>query len=39
MTDADLLASFPRQSFVPAKNSDYAPIEETGAAIGLLGDD
>ena len=39
MTDADLLASFPRQSFVPAKNSDYAPIEKTGAAIGLLGDD
>ncbi len=39
MTDADLLASFPRQSFVPANNSDYAAIEETGAAIGLLGDD
>jgi phosphonate transport system substrate-binding protein len=39
MTDADLLASFPRQSFVPAKNSDYAAIEETGVAIGLLGED
>lgn len=39
MTDADLLASFPRQRFVAAKNSDYLPIEKTAKAIGLLGDD
>ncbi|GAA5218229.1 putative selenate ABC transporter substrate-binding protein [Corallincola platygyrae] len=36
MTDPDLLASFPRKSFVPASNADYGPIEETGKAIGLL---
>ena len=36
MTDKDLLASFPRQSFVPASNDDYAPIRATGEAIGLL---
>ncbi len=38
MTDPDLLASFPRQSFVPAGNDDYGPIEETARAIGLLDD-
>jgi len=36
MSDPDLLASFPRQSFVPASNQDYAPIENTAQAIGLL---
>ncbi len=36
MNDADLLASFPRKSFVPAKNSDYQPILDVGKSIGLL---
>lgn len=36
MNDPDLLASFPRQSFVPASNDDYAPIERTARAIGLI---
>lgn len=36
MSDPALLASFPRQSFVPASNSDYTPIESTAKAIGLL---
>ncbi len=36
MNDAELLASFPRQSFVAASNSDYQPIEDTARAIGLL---
>ncbi|WP_369854669.1 putative selenate ABC transporter substrate-binding protein [Candidatus Thalassolituus haligoni] len=36
MSSPDLLASFPRQKFVPANNSDYAPIEATAKAIGLL---
>ncbi|MAY13754.1 MAG: putative selenate ABC transporter substrate-binding protein [Oceanospirillaceae bacterium] len=38
MKDKDLLASFPRESFVPASNDDYAPIENTARAIGLLED-
>jgi len=38
MSDKDLLASFPRKSFVPASNDDYAPIKATGEAIGLLGE-
>jgi phosphonate transport system substrate-binding protein len=38
MTDPDLLASFPRQGFVPASNDDYSPIEETAKVIGLLDD-
>ncbi|MEK9765445.1 MAG: putative selenate ABC transporter substrate-binding protein [Thalassolituus sp.] len=38
MKDKDLLASFPRESFVPASNDDYAPIKATGEAIGLLGE-
>ncbi|TNE82097.1 MAG: putative selenate ABC transporter substrate-binding protein, partial [Gammaproteobacteria bacterium] len=33
-----LLQSFPRKSFVPASNDDYAPIEATAKAIGLLGE-
>ena len=36
MNDADLLASFPRQSFIPASNADYAPIEDTARSIGLI---
>ncbi|MYM63334.1 putative selenate ABC transporter substrate-binding protein [Pseudomaricurvus sp. HS19] len=36
MKDPELLASFPRQSFVPASNDDYDPIEETAKAIDLL---
>ncbi len=38
MSDPSLLASFPRSKFVPADNSDYKPIEETGRAIGVLGE-
>ena len=36
MKDPDLLASFPRKSFIPAANADYEPIEKTGKALGLL---
>ncbi|MDF1764492.1 MAG: PhnD/SsuA/transferrin family substrate-binding protein, partial [Oleibacter sp.] len=36
MKDESLLASFPRQRFVPASNEDYAPIQATGEAIGIL---
>ncbi len=36
MTDPDLLASFPREGFVPASNEDYAPIEEVARALDLL---
>ena len=36
MKDPDLLASFPRKSFVPASNSDYKPILDTGKSIGLI---
>ena len=36
MDDPALLDSFPRRSFVPATNADYAPIEETAKAIGLM---
>lgn len=36
MKDPDLLASFPRQSFIPASNDDYTPIENTARAIGLI---
>lgn len=36
MKDTALLESFPRQSFVPASNDDYAPIEATAKAIGLM---
>lgn len=36
MDDPDLLASFPRKSFVPAANEDYEPILQTGRALGLL---
>ena len=36
MDDKDLLASFPRKSFVPASNDDYQPIVDTGKSIGLI---
>jgi phosphonate transport system substrate-binding protein len=36
MKAPDLLASFPRESFIPASNADYAPIENTARAIGLI---
>lgn len=36
MKDPDLLASFPRQSFIPASNGDYQPILDVGKKIGLL---
>jgi len=36
MKDPGLLASFPRQEFVPASNDDYAPIEATARSIGLI---
>ena len=36
MKDPDLLASFPRKSFVPASNADYQPILDTGKSIGLI---
>ena len=31
-----LLKAFPRSGFIPAKNSDYAPIENVGKSIGLI---
>jgi len=36
MNDPDLLASFPRQSFVEAKNADYQPILETAQQLDLI---
>ncbi len=36
MKDPELLNSFPRQSFITAKNSDYLPIKKTAQAIGLM---
>ena len=34
--DPVLLNAFPREKFIPASNDDFAPIEETAKAIGLL---
>lgn len=34
--DKKLLDAFPRQSFVPASNSDYQPILDTAKSIGLV---
>jgi phosphonate transport system substrate-binding protein len=34
--DKALLEAFPRQSFVPAQNSDYKPILDTAKSIGLI---
>ena len=36
MTDPDLLASFPREGFIPASNEDYAPIEDVARQLDLL---
>ncbi|TKB47324.1 putative selenate ABC transporter substrate-binding protein [Ferrimonas sediminicola] len=36
MKDETLLGAFPRSSFVPATNADYAPIEKTAQSIGLM---
>ncbi len=36
MSDPDLLASFPREKFIPATNEDYAPIEATARGLDLL---
>ena len=36
LKDPDLLASFPRSSFVPASNADYQPILDVGKSIGLI---
>ncbi len=36
MKDKELLDTFPRSAFIPAKNADYASIEKTGKQIGLL---
>ena len=34
--DTAILTQFARSKFIPAKNSDYAPIEETGKITQLL---
>ncbi|MBT3905958.1 MAG: putative selenate ABC transporter substrate-binding protein [Rhodospirillaceae bacterium] len=36
MKDKDLLASFPRSGFIPAKNADYQPILDVGKKINLI---
>ncbi len=36
MNDADLLASFPRSSFIPASNDDYQPILDVAKEIKLI---
>ena len=36
MKDEELLASFPRKSFIATSNEDYAPILETGRELGIL---
>lgn len=36
MKDEDLLASFPRKSFIPATNADYQPILDVAKAIKLI---
>lgn len=36
MNEPDLLKAFPRSGFIPAQNSDYAPIEKVGKSIGLI---
>ncbi|NHN36036.1 putative selenate ABC transporter substrate-binding protein [Pseudomaricurvus alcaniphilus] len=36
LQDPEILATFPRQSFVTASNDDFAPVEATAIAIGLL---
>jgi phosphonate transport system substrate-binding protein len=36
LKDPDLLASFPRKAFVPAKNEDYEQLRTVAKSIGLL---
>ena len=36
MSDPELLASFPREAFIPAQNADFDPIEQTARELGLL---
>ncbi len=36
ITDPKLLSAFPRKSFIPADNSMYQPILDTGKAIGIF---
>ncbi len=36
MKDPQLLQAFPRSGFVPAQNSDYAPIEKTAIELGIM---
>ena len=36
MDDPELLATFPREAFIPADNELYAPIEEVAETLGLL---
>lgn len=36
LDDKALLESFPRSSFIPASNSDYEPISNVAAQIGIL---
>jgi len=36
MKDPELLASFPRKSFISASNEDFLTIEETAKSIGLI---
>lgn len=36
LEDEELLNSFPRTSFIPASNDDYAPIEKVGKDVGIL---
>jgi phosphonate transport system substrate-binding protein len=36
MKDPELLASFPRKSFIKASNDLYAPIADTAVTIGLI---
>jgi phosphonate transport system substrate-binding protein len=36
MKDPELLASFPRKSFIKADNSMYQPILDTAREIGIL---
>jgi len=36
MNSPELLAAFPRSGFIPASNSDYAPIKNVAKEIGLI---
>jgi phosphonate transport system substrate-binding protein len=36
MSSPELLKRFPRASFIPASNADYAPIKKTAQAIGIM---